>query len=367
MIDSDPSSYEEISEHSEQPIQAITIYENPFEDQMEEKRLYLLEYYELMNKCVETNFGLHPRMTSDEAMTECCGTNFRIMVHEFDHTMKRVTEMFETILRHKFSLMGDGYEDEINHFLSTLKDFVNRDFQVKDSIALSIRGAQMIVDGKLYQDLITASEDILQDLEEYRLELKKGRDNILIGIRGLFEKRDEQIEEMLREEEKAAQAALAEEKRKEEERKKNEQAANNFNSSEYSDEDNGSAHFEDSSENSDESGSHESEESGGEHSEDEEEEDEDARGDNFVNLDKDDDSSLESDVDYDAMSSNQKVFDEFRDEDEEKKKINDIHEGQIEEEWDRLKKEQKLDPRLAYVDDDSRLVEKDHSMKTHNL
>ena len=334
---------------------------------MEEKRLYLLEYYQLMNKCVEENFGLHPRMTSDEAMTECCGTNFRIMVHEFDHTMRRVTEMFEIILRNKFSLMGEGYEDEINHFLATLKDFVNRDFQVKDSIALSIRGAQMIVDGKLYQDLITASEDILQELEEYRLELKKGRDNILIGIRGLFEKRDEQIEEMLREEEKAAQAALEEEKRKEQERLQNEKAADNFNSSENSDEDNGSAHFDDSSEYSDTSGSHDSEGSGGENSEEEEEGEEDLRGNNYIDVDEDDDSSLESNVDYDAMSSNQKVFDEFRDEDEEKQKIEDIHDGQIEEEWDRLKKEQKLDPRLNYVDDDSRLIEKDHSMKTNNL
>ena len=325
------------------------MFENPFEDEMEDKRLYLLEYYELMNNCVTENLGMHPRMTSDEAMIECCGSDFRIMIHEFDHTMKRVMEMFVSILKHKFSLMGEGYDDEISEFLGTLKDFVKRDFMIKDSLALSIRGAKMVVDGKLYQDLITASEDILHELEEYRLELKRGRDNIFIGIRQLFDERDLQIEEMLKEEERAAQAALEEQKRLEEQKKKQEQADNNFDQEE-DDEDGKSGDFNDSSENSDESNSQESE--GSSHEDDEEDEednDEDEGGDNFIDTDKDDDSSVESNIDYDAMSSNQKIFDEFRDEDEEKKKVNDIHEGQIEEEWQRLKEEKKLDPRLAYV------------------
>lgn len=354
--------------HSEQPIQAITMFENPYRDEMEEKRVYLLDYYELMNKCVETNLGLHPRMTSDEAMTECCGSHFRIMVHEYDQTMKRVTEMYEVILRHKFGLMDGDYENEISEFIFNLKDFVKRGFEIKDTLALSIRGAKMIVDEKLYQDLITGSEEILEELEEYRSELKRGRDHIISGIRVLFEERDKQIEEMLKEEEKAAQAALEEAKKKALEDEKRAQMAANTEGHGDDDEDGRSGDFDDSSENSEETQSGDSEGSGGEEDEDEESQSEDERGENFDDIEnKTHDSDESEDIDYDAMSSNQKIFDEFRDEDEEKAAIQDIHEGQIEEEWERLKKEKKLDPRLGYVDDDSHLREIDHSMKTDNL
>ena len=228
----------------------MTIFENPYTEEMEEKRLYLLDYYELMNKCVETNLGLHPRMTSDDLMTECCGRNFRIMVHEFNQTMKRVGEMYDSILRHKFGLLGDGYDKEINEFLFNMKDFVDRDFQVKESVALSIRGAKAIVDEKLYQDLITASENELQELEEYRLELKRGRDRILIGIRVLFEERDKQIEEMLKEEEKEALAALEEEKKRQAAEELNNKADKNFHDEEDEEEEGRSGEFDESSENS---------------------------------------------------------------------------------------------------------------------
>ena len=318
-----------------------------------------------MNKCVETNLGLHPRMTSDDLMTECCGRNFRIMVHEFDQTMKRVGEMYEVILRHKFGLLGDGYEKEVNEFLFNMKDFINRDFQVKESVALSIRGAKVIVDEKLYQDLITSSENELQELEEYRLELKRGRDRILIGLRELFEERDKQIEEMLKAEEKAALEALEEEKRKKAAEELRNQANANFGNQDDSEESGHSGEFDESSENSEDTHSSDSDGSGHDDSEDSGHEDSEERGENFDDIEnKDKDSEETEDVDYDGMSSNEKIYDEFRDIDEEKKAINEINDGQIEEEWQRLKDEKKLDPRLAYVDDDSHLQEIDHSMKT---
>ena len=338
------------------------MFENPYIDEMDEKRLYLLDYYELMNKCVETNLGLHPRMTSEDLMTECCGRNFRIMVHEFNQTMKRVAEMYETILRHKFGLLGEGYEKEIEEFLANMNDFVKRDFQVKESVALSIRGAKMIVDEKLYQDLITSSEKELQELEEYRLELKRGRDKIMIGIRILFTERDKQIEEMLKREEEEAKKALEEEKKKQEAEEMRNKIAAHF---DHDDSEEGrSGDFDESSENSEETNSSDSEGSANDSDEDEEHDDSEEKGENFDDIENKDEETEDSNIDYDAMSSNEKVFDEFRDIDEEKKAIEDIHEGQIEEEWERLKKEKKLDPRLGYVDDDSHLQEIDHSMKT---
>jgi hypothetical protein len=340
------------------------MFENPYIDEMDEKRLYLLDYYELMNKCVETNLGLHPRMTSEDLMTECCGRNFRIMVHEFNQTMRRVAEMYETILRHKFGLLGEGYEKEIEEFLANMNDFVKRDFQVKESVALSIRGAKMIVDEKLYQDLITSSEKELQELEEYRLELKRGRDKIMIGIRILFTERDKQIEEMLKREEEEAKKALEEEKKKQEAEELRNKAAAQFDHDDSEDEEGRSGDFDDSSENSEETNSSDSEGSANDSDEDEEHDDSEEKGENFDDIENKDEETEDSNIDYDAMSSNEKVFDEFRDIDEEKKAINDIQEGQIEEEWERLKKEKKLDPRLGYVDDDSHLQEIDHSMKT---
>lgn len=360
------SQNSEVSEIGSDTIEAVTIFENPYKDAMEERRLYLLDYYELMKNCVEHNLGMHPRMNSDEAMTECCGRHFRIMVHEFNQTMKRVAEMYTEILRHKFSLMGEENHEEVEEFLHNLKDFVRRDFQVKESLALSIRGAKLIVDEKLYMDLITASKTILQDLEEYRLELKRGRDNIMIGIRLLLEKRDEQIEEMLKAEEKAAKAALEAEERRRQELEEKERIRASL-EAQHEDKDDRSGEFDESSEHSEESESHESEESGHDSDEDSEEEDSEEKGDNFIDTDNDDDSSLSSGIDYDALSSSHKIFDEFRDIDDEKKAVEDIHDGQIEEEWQRLKEEHKLDPRLAYVDGDDHLQEIDHSMKTDNL
>lgn len=354
----------EESEPAEKAIEVVTMYENPFEDQMEEKRLYLLDYYELMKHCVESTLGMDPHITSPEAMTECTGSHFKIMVHEFDEAMKRVTDWYEEILRHKFSLMGPEYKREIEEFIFNLKDFVKRDFQVKDSLALSIRGAKLIVDEQLYQELITASESILQDLESYRLELKKGRDNIIMGIRVLLEERDKQIEEMLKEEERAAKAALEEEKRRQEEEERRKQMEANL--AKDMDGSGRSGEFDESSENSEDSDSHESEETADDSGHSSEGEESQEEGDNFVDLDHDSEHTHDSNVDYDAMSSDEKIFDEFRDVDDERKAINDIHENQIEEEWQRLKTEHKLDPRLAYVDGDEHLQEKDHSMKSLN-
>jgi hypothetical protein len=308
---------------------------------MEEKRLFLLEFYELMKNCVEFNFSENPRMNSEEAMIECTGSHWKIMIEEYKVTMKRVSRLYEEMLLGKFKLIGEGYDKEIEEFCINLRDFINKEFDVKESIMLSVTGSKLIVNEKLYQDLVNASTDELDELEQYRKELVRGRNVIIESIKEMLDEREEQLAELLEEEARQAQEE-ADKKAKEaeqdalrekmegqlqddeDERGKKGQFESEVDSSETEE---GSTE----KEASDEDGSGESG-SGKEH------------GDNFTKDKNKSESSSNSDsMDYENMSSEQKLFDEFSDEDEDKQHLSDSHQDMIDQEWAKLKKEGKLE------------------------
>ena len=331
---------------------ATVIYENPYRAQMDKKRLFLLDFYELMEKCVVLNLADHPRMDTDEAMVECCGENFQIMVHEFEQTMTRVAEMYEDILRHKFGLLGPKYEKEVEEFLHNLKDFIDRDFKIKDSLALSLRGAKVIVNGKLYEDLIAGSVDELADLEAYRSELVRGRDHIISAIRKLLENREEQLEELFKQEEKEAQAALDEEEKRKHAEDLEIQRNESESSETDSDEDNGTAQFHsESSEASEEEEESESEGSGESFKDEVSSETSEIKDPaNYADIENNDSSESDQDNNYDDLSSDNKIFDEFKDIGEEHENIERLHDNQIDEEWQNLKDKGELSPNLAYIE-----------------
>ena len=350
----DPSSYEDLSEEESEPEapKAIIVFENPYEDQMEEKRKFLLEYYLVIRNCVTRNLSLHPRMDPADAMIECTGPQFRIMVHEYNQTMIRVADLYQEMLRGKFKLLGEGYEPEIEEFIANMKDFIVRDFDVKETLAVSIRGAKVVVNEKLYQDLINASKDELGQLEDYRKELTKGRDNIIMGIRDLFDNREKQLKELMEEEKRLAQQALEDEKKRisdEEEAAKKEEY---FNSEESEESDHRKADFdEDESQSEDEDDDSESEEHGGSsHASESEEEDPRIRQ-NFVDAENNSMEMETESMDYDNISSSHKIFDEFQDIDDDKETLEEHKDSLIDDEWERLKQEGEIDPQYDYVDD----------------
>ena len=332
---------------------ASYLYINPYKEHMDFRRQCLLEFYDLMENCVVTELGDNPKMNSHEAMIECCGPEFRIGIHEYEQTMRKVGSLYSEILEAKFlGAFGENYKDEIQEFLCNMKDFVFRDFNVEESLVHSVTGAKLIVNEKLYQDLINSSKDELADMEQYRKELVRGRDVIIHKIRALFEGREKQLEKMLEEEKRAAEEELrlAEEHAKE---VMNAQRAEEIRA-ENSEGGGKEGEFSESEEGSG-SGSAEGSESEGGGESDEDSDGDGSEGDfnNYDDFDKKN-QSVESELtDYDAKSTKDTIFDEFRDNDEEDEKMGDQQNEMIDKEWSRLKKAGKIEQQLNYVDDEN--------------
>ena len=334
-------------------IMASMLFINPYKDHMEFRRQCLLEFYDLMENCVVTELGENPRMNSHEAMIECCGPEFRIGIHEYEQTMRKVGSLYSEILEDKFSRgFGEHYKEEIQEFLCNMKDFIHRDFNVEESLVHSVTGAKLIVNEKLYQDLVNSSKDELADMEQYRKELVRGRDVIIHKIRELFEARESQLEKMLEEEKRAAEEAL----RQAELQAKKELNAQRAEEIRAEDEerDGKEGEFSESGEHSGSGSAEDSEsEGGGDSDEDSDEDGSDGDFNNYDDFEKKN-GSPESDVtDYDAKSTVDTIFDEFRDKDEEVEKMGDQENDMIDKEWDRLKKAGKIEQQLNYVDDDN--------------
>lgn len=305
----------------------------------------------MMEHCVVTELGLHPRMNSHEAMIECCGPEFRIGVHEYEQTMHRIGGLYAEILQSKFEEnFGEKYEAEVQEFLFNMKDFVQRDFNVEESLVHSITGAKLIVNEKLYQDLVNASKDELADMEKYRQELMRGRDVIIHKIRSLFEEREEQLAELLEEEKRQAADELAEA----EKQAKIDQFANeaaDFRNSDEEEKEGKAGLFSEISDGSgsESDGDSESSEEGGE-SEEDEDSSEGGSFNNFDDFDKKNTSEESEETDYDAKTISDAIFDQFRDKDEENEKMEVKHQEQIDEEWDNLRRKGKIHPKLDYID-----------------
>lgn len=117
----------------------------------------LTEVNELIKECIEEEFTNNLFADKEVMLTECAGLGFQILIQNYKEGMRRVKQIFMTILKRKMGSMDPEYDDEIEFFLDTLEDFVDKDFKIKESLEISKEAAKYYVSPHFYDDLINVA------------------------------------------------------------------------------------------------------------------------------------------------------------------------------------------------------------------
>lgn len=184
------------------PMQIEVEYENPYEEEMQTLKEEMLDFYPLVQQCVDKYLLDSPLADSKEIGEHCTGTNFSMIKHIFQHKIKKLIDIYEMLLRERFENLGDSFESEINFFIEMVKKFMNKGYyNIYETLQVAKVGAKYHIQPHRFSMLLAMSKDILEMMVEFNKDLRKDKTNIKKYIDEKLEERDRNLEAMMGEEE----------------------------------------------------------------------------------------------------------------------------------------------------------------------
>ena len=172
---------------------------NPYKDELNTIRAELVEVYHVVKLCVDHFLIDLPLASGFEIETNCVGRHFSIVNHIFQLKMKKSMKLYNKALNERFEQAFSTYPDEIAHFMSLYKMFIEKGFyNIFDSMQLAKRGSKYYVREDIYESLLELSKDSLEAIGEFSTLLVQEKNKIRDFITEQLVVRDENLKVLLR-------------------------------------------------------------------------------------------------------------------------------------------------------------------------
>lgn len=135
----------------------------------------LTEMNELIKECIDSEIAENLIIEKEKLLTECAGMGFQILIENYKSNMKRIKHIFLDIIKKRTSVLDIEYEDEIEFFLDTLEDFINKDFKIKESLMIAQEAAKFYVSPQFFKDLLMIAEPELKALNAIHMRMHENK------------------------------------------------------------------------------------------------------------------------------------------------------------------------------------------------
>ena len=150
----------------------------------------LTEINELMKECLENSFK-DILAEKNDVLTECTGDNYQILFRNYKEAILRVKEIFFELIRLKSNDLDEEYDDEVSFFLDILDQFINMDYNIRESLEISKESVHYYVSPLFFDSLIEFSGPEIDALETLTGNLKESRQSIREYVDEQMVERDE--------------------------------------------------------------------------------------------------------------------------------------------------------------------------------
>ena len=154
------------------------------------------EIHSLITECVEGLYEEDILIPYDKVLENCTGYNLQILFMNFKESMRRVKDIFMTILRKKMLELDSDYEDEVDFFLDVLENFIDKDFKLNESLEVSKKYCRYYVSPRFYDSLLEIAAPEIDALNAIHHRLKIKRKNIKQMLKDKVKEQNKHINEL---------------------------------------------------------------------------------------------------------------------------------------------------------------------------
>ena len=154
------------------------------------------EIHNLITECVEKLYQEDILIPYDKVLENCTGYNLQILFMNFKESMRRVKDIFMTILRKKMLALDSDYEDEVEFFLDVLENFIDKDFKLNESLEISKKYCRYYVSPRFYDSLLEIAAPEIDALNAIHHRLKVKRKNIRVMLKDKLNEQNKHINEL---------------------------------------------------------------------------------------------------------------------------------------------------------------------------
>lgn len=163
--------------------------------------IFLIEYKltevnALMNECITQEFEADIMAETQYLMLTCTGLTYQILFHNYKEGMRRIKVIFMDLLKRKMKRLDEEYDDEIDFFLDTFEDFIDKDYKIAESLEITKKTVKYYVSPRFYDSLIAIAEPEISALNVLHNRLKVSRKEIQDLLVKKMIERDNYIKEM---------------------------------------------------------------------------------------------------------------------------------------------------------------------------
>lgn len=186
-------------EDVEPTLQIEIPFGNPYKEQLDEIHAELIEVYDIVRECIHYFLMDVPLATGAEIEANCVGAQYSIVNHIFLLKMKKSMELYNKSLTQRFEEAFSTFPDEIAHFMSLYKMFLEKGFHnIYDTMQLAKHGSRYYVQEDVYDNLLELSKDMLTIIGNFSALLVKEKNEIKAYIKEKLIQRDENLKILLR-------------------------------------------------------------------------------------------------------------------------------------------------------------------------
>lgn len=174
-------------------------FHNPYKKQLDEIHAELLEVYDVVRGCILHFLMDVPLASGNEIEINCVGPNFNIVNHMFFLKSKKAMELYNKGLVIRFKKAFKSYPDEIAHFMSLYKMFLEKGFHnIYETMQLAKHGSRYYVQKDVYNSLLELSKEMLTMIGNFSALLVKEKNDLKEYIKEKLKERDENLKILLR-------------------------------------------------------------------------------------------------------------------------------------------------------------------------
>ena len=158
----------------------------------------MLDFYPMVQQCVDKYLTDSPMADSKEIGEHCTGVNFSMIRQIFQHKIKKLIDIYEMLLLERFSVLGPGFDDEIGFFIDMVKSFMKKGYyNIYETLQVAKVGAKYHIQGHRFSMLLNMGKDILEMMVEFNKDFQKDKTKIKTYIDEKLEERDRNLEALM--------------------------------------------------------------------------------------------------------------------------------------------------------------------------
>lgn len=133
------------------------------------------EKIRLMSACINSAFNEDPLVDADSVEEECVGFNFQILYFSYKESVRRAKEIYFEMFKEKLAMLDGAYASETLFFLNMLEMFIQKDFNLAETLELTKATSHFHVQPRFFELLVEIADKELQALSALHQALKSAR------------------------------------------------------------------------------------------------------------------------------------------------------------------------------------------------